>query len=170
MSETPSQRPVLRFLRVGLAWLSIALGVVTVCLWVRSRLCTDEVAGGFSADHRIDVYTRPDGLRIRFDETRTPIAPAWRWHYVPPERQQFRSPIFPWEQFATQFACFVFGHSPGHWALAIPFWFLTLACALAAVLSAPRPFWRFSLRRLMTLITFVAVVLGAVIALSRQRH
>jgi hypothetical protein len=167
MSETPSQRSVLRWLRVGLAWLSLTLGIVMACLWVRSRLCTDEVEGGFRADHQIDVYTRPDGLRIRSDETRKPIAPTWRWRYIPPEERQFRGPIFPWEQFATQFAGFAFGHSPGHWSLAIPFWFLTLACAVTAVLSAPRPFWRFSLRRLLAIVTFVAVVLGAMIALSR---
>jgi hypothetical protein len=64
-------------------------------------------------------------------------------------------------------AGFAHDNNRGSWRLAIPYWFLTLTCAVAAVLFAPRSCWQFSLRRVLAIVTFVAVLLGIVVALSK---
>jgi hypothetical protein len=51
------------------------------------------------------------------------------------------------------------------WRIALPYWLLTLLSGLAAALSASRPVWRFSLSRLLLLVTIVAMVLGVMATL-----
>jgi hypothetical protein len=154
----------LLLLRVGLAWLSLTLGVVFACIWVRSQLRMDELHVGFRADQEFWGHTRRDGLRIHFQKLLKPEAQAWRWRYIPPKDQEYRGPLFPWEH-DKLVAGFAFSGGRNGWSLAIPFWFLTLTCAGAAVLSAPKSYWHFSLRRLLAIVTCVAVVLGIVVAL-----
>jgi hypothetical protein len=164
----PRSRPVLRGLRVGFAWLSLTLSVVFACLWVRSQARMDELHVGFRADQEFWGHTRRDGLRIHFQKLLKPEAQAWRWQYIAPEKQQFRGPIFPWEH-DKLVAGFAFSGGRGGWALAIPHWFLTLSCAIAAVLLAPKSRWQFSLGRLLAIVTFVAVLLAIMVALSKPR-
>jgi len=168
MSPIPPPRPVLHVLRVGLAWLSLALSVVFACLWVRSQLRMDELHVGFRTDQEFWGHTRPDGLRIHFQKLRQPEAQARRWRYIAPEEQQFRSPIFPWEH-DKLVAGVAYSSGRLGWALALPFWLLTLSCALVAVLLAPKSCWQFSLGRLLVVVTFVAVLLATVVALSKPR-
>jgi hypothetical protein len=153
----------MRFRKLRIAW-SVgwgALCLLLIALWVRSQAGMDELYVGFRAYQQIRIHTRPDGLRIHIDELRKPVFRAWRWRYIAPYEQRFRSPVFPWE-YDEQVAGFADEYSRGHLALAIPYWFLTLTCAVAAVLLAPKTRWRFSLRTLLIATTLVAVALGVI--------
>ena len=128
-ANLPTPRFVLRWLRVGLSLMSLTLGVFFTCLWGR-QVWMGQHYVGFRTDQQIWLYQRPDDLRIHIEELRKPAASAWRWRIVTLDERSFRGPIFPWE-YDKQVVGFAYWYSRGNLALAIPFWFLTLSCAVA---------------------------------------
>lgn len=57
--------------------------------------------------------------------------------------------------------------SPGLFSVTAPHWFLVVVTGMLAVLSKPKPRFKFSLRDILIVVTLVAVVLGALEAASK---
>ncbi len=155
-----SPRTVPRLLRVGLALACFTLGFFSACFWMRSKTYQDEVSGGFHAEQRIWGHTTSGGLMIHIKQRDRPIAGQWSWRtWRYADKSVFRGPRFPWEHDRIVLG-FAYLLHPQSWSFAVPFWFPTLTLFALAVLLTPAPRWRFSLRRLLAIITMSAVVLG----------
>jgi hypothetical protein len=155
-------------LRVGLSLACFTLGFFFTCFWARSKAYLDEFSGGFHAEQRIWGHTTSGGLMIHIEERPNPLAPRWLWRtWRFGDKNVVRGPRFPWEynKMVLGFARHI---RPRAWSFAVPYWFLTLAFFTLAVLLTPPPRWRFSLRRLLAVITLAAVVLGIMATLPNR--
>lgn len=179
-SAEPAHRrsTMLRLIRRLSAIACFALSAFAVALWIRSYHGSDHVnicyASGQSVamgGQQCPAY-RSASAGTSLGVVSFSVNPA---HAVPIELGPIRTGVYfhsgevHHDYWWKRDAKFGFAYSPwsrGH-LLAVPFWFLTLLTAAAgALLWKDRPY-RFTLRGALIATTFVAVVLGAGVALTR---
>jgi hypothetical protein len=147
----------------------LILGTLLVVLWVRSYAWRDGVNGRVLSQHRFMTSSLQG--RLRFAISRTDDRehfPLNRCYLacgrIPPSGSP---PDFGWVQDPSQTLGFHASVSPRWVVLGLPHWFLLLLCGILPALDwFPRPF-RFTLRTLLAVTTYVAVVLGLIAVFAR---
>jgi hypothetical protein len=153
-----------RFLNVASIICCVACVALTG-MWVRSYWCAnclerilanqrhfivESVSGQLSF-----VYIRKAGVNAKVT-----ALPLWRVSRWPP------GPEPSGRQPNLDFV--VFSNAPGGFLSQIPYWLLVLTSGSLAMLLRMRSPWRFHLRQLFIVTTFLAVVLGMIACLDRS--
>jgi hypothetical protein len=183
-------RRLLRYLRFGLALSALTLCLFSACFWVRGYWYRDSLSGPFPHGYLTNLVTVGGGLTLHVDRDPRVVSPEFRLDALPPEFAPFLSPPRPaeprwhWHTMPIEHMVFLgpdddplklrLGFAVEHdavlgWRMALPFWFLTLVCGAAAVLSTSKPRWQFSLWRLLVMVTVAAMVLGVMSSLPTSR-
>jgi hypothetical protein len=131
-----------------------------IALWVRTWYSCDSIFGPVTDQRGFVMTSRQGGLSLGLI---TQSTTRWGLRSLPPETV----PNLP---YSTALGFGVCPSSPnGIVALRTPYWFLVLFTAmLAGVLVNQEP-WRFSLRTLLVMMTFFAVLLGIFSAMANRR-
>jgi|SRR3954468_18898003 hypothetical protein len=152
--------------KLRIAW-SLAWGILTLLLiasWVRSYWRVEHILWNSpTACYGISIY--PGETTIEFTNGGVLMPMGWSHvvfphsgHDVPADDEPKTTFGFAWNTDDDQTTAYV------------PFWFLTLICTAFAWFGMvlPPTVKRFSLRTLLIAITLIAVVLGAVVYLSKS--
>jgi hypothetical protein len=153
----------------------LVLCVALMGLWVRSYYVCDMLSRHFNDTQVIGVYSIPGRLAWRRWNVAPPPDPTQRqpadyyfWSLASHRSGYMPSPALPSSGILQQFGFATPALSTQRFDLAFPFWFLVVASgSLAVVLQMRWPPWRFTLRSLFVLTTFLAVVLGMIAWLDR---
>jgi hypothetical protein len=169
-----------RFLKVA----SILCGVLCVALmalWVRSRWWSDHFSGRATETRVFSVVLESGRTLWRLESGRTPL----RLEPIPPYEPR---PDWAWTTISYPIGSFEIPGVHGGWStrfgfvmksvavsmqetissLVLPYWFLVLTSGSLAMLLRMRWPWRFNIRHLFILTTFLALVLGMIACFDRS--
>jgi len=142
--------------------------IVFVALWVESYDTRCVMQGRLTATKALTMKSFQGGIAFygKNDSGRGYRDTGLKWICLitpaEPYLEQFRS-----VNLTPSYHRFRVRSSPGLFGVTAPHWFLVVVTGMLAVLSKPKPRLKFSLRELLTVLTLVAVVLGAVEAASK---
>ena len=177
--KSQSNRSLLRYLRIGSAVACFAFFGLTIVLWIRSYHRLDGAKLCYASGQFITkgVQQLPTYRYISANTSLgivsflvnpahfNPIDPAHERTGVDYFSMEVRDDWW-WKRDNT-FGFAYKSRPQGAMTIAIPFWFLTLlTAAVGTMLWMQRPY-RFTLRGALVATTFIAVVLGMGVALSR---
>jgi hypothetical protein len=138
--------------------------VALMGMWVRSYNWTDELTTRLGSGHGLEVQSTPGRLSIDQFSLASPSVWPWTLRSEPIHNK--------WQMFDLLDLRRHFGFAGSfQWSrkyIVIPYWFAILAMGSPAILFQLRwtP-WRFTLRSMFALTTFLAVVLGMIAWLDR---
>lgn len=173
---------MLRYWRISSTGACFAMCAIAIVLWMRSYALSDNAAYCFEAGgstttaqqyvpiryFRLLVLTTGKGqlaitgsCRIRMGKAKT----GFRWL---PSKTPNADYWWGWSNNQTTFGFAAMKTGQGLVGVKVPFWLPTMATAVAGTLLWMQRPYRFTLRDAFVATTFIAVVLGMGVALSRS--
>ena len=143
--------------------------VALMGMWVRSYSVCDDIHGYFSEYHAYQIYSDTGRMEFTRVQQNGVGMDYWRWRSIWSETNDLPRPL----NFSARRALYVKGlgfHFKFYREITdieLPFWFLVLTTGSLAMICRLCWPWRFKLRSLFIVTTFLAVVLGMIAWLDR---